>query len=149
MILDKVLPPGSVVLDFAAADKAAAIARLSELLAAEAAVSPAQIEAALLAREALGSTGVGGGVALPHARLHALTGTHAAFLRLTAPVGFDSIDGAPVDLVCGVVAPDEPGAALLTAVAAVSRVLRDAGKTAALRGAGDAEGARDVLLGSG
>lgn len=147
MILEKVLPPGSVVLDFAATDKAAVIARLSELLAVEAAGAPAQIEAALLTREALGSTGVGGGVALPHARLHVLTGTHAVFLRLAAPVAFDSIDGAPVDLVCGVVAPDEPGAALLTAVAAISRVLRDAGKTAALRGAADAEKARAVLLG--
>ncbi|MFN2375904.1 MAG: PTS sugar transporter subunit IIA [Candidatus Binatia bacterium] len=146
MILDKVLPAGSVVLDFAAPDKAAVIAHLSSMLAAAASVPPALIETALLAREALGSTGVGSGVALPHARLHVLSGTHAVFLRLAAPVNFDSIDGRHVDLVCGVVAPDEPNAALLTAVAAVSRVLRDAATTAGFREARDAEEVRRGLV---
>lgn len=146
MNLEQVLPPGSVVLDVDAADKAAAISRVANMLATASGVPAAVIEAAVVAREALGSTGVGGGIALPHARLRSLRGTHAVFLRTASPLGFDAIDGKPVDLVCGVIAPGEPAADLLTAVSAMSRVLRDAGKTAALRAAPDAEAARAILF---
>ena len=148
MNLQEVLPPGSVLLDLGLPDKARAISHVAGLLAAASGVSPEVIEAALFAREALGSTGVGGGVGLPHARLHVLRGTHAVFVRLASPIPFDSIDSKPVDLVCAVVAPDEPNAALLTAVSAVSKVLRDAGKTAALRATRDAAEARGILLAS-
>jgi nitrogen PTS system EIIA component len=149
MNLPEVLPPGSVLLDLSLPDKARAISHVAGLLAAAAGVPAETIEAALVAREALGSTGVGGGVGLPHARLHVLRGTHAVFVRLAAPIPFDSIDNQPVDLLCAVVAPDEPNAALLTAVAAVSRVLRDAAKTAALRSSRDAADVRATLLGGG
>lgn len=148
MNLQEVLPPSSVLLDLGLSDKARAISHVAGLLAASAGLSAETIEDALVGREALGSTGVGGGVGLPHARLHVMRGTHAVFVRLASPIGFDSIDGNPVDLVCAIVAPDEPNAALLTAVAAVSRVLRDAGKTAALRTTQSAAVARDILLAS-
>ena len=147
MNLEEVLPAGCVLLDVPLADKPRAIARAAGLLAAACGVSSDTIEAALIGREALGSTGVGGGVGLPHARLHVLTGTHAVFLRLAEPIGFESIDSNPVDLVCAVIAPDEPNADLLTAVAAISRVLRDAAKTAGLRGTADAAAARSILVG--
>jgi PTS system nitrogen regulatory IIA component len=144
--LQDVLPQGSVMLDLSLADKSRAISLVAKMLATASGTSPEVIEAALVAREALGSTGVGGGVALPHARLHVLRGTHAVFVRLAAPIAFESIDSKPVDLVCAVVAPDEPNAALLSAVSAVSKVLRDAQKTAALRTTQSAAVARDILL---
>jgi PTS system nitrogen regulatory IIA component len=59
-------------------------------------------------RESLGPTGVGHGVALPHARLSALTAVHGAFLRLEKPVDFDSADRHPVDLVFALFAPTIP-----------------------------------------
>lgn len=141
-----VLPPDAVQLDVDASSKALVIAHAADLLAAASSVSGEAIEGALLAREALGSTGVGAGIGLPHARLHALQEAHAVCLRLATPVAFDSIDGKPVDVVCAVIAPDEPNAALLTAVSALSRVLKEAGQVAALRAATSAEAGRDILL---
>lgn len=141
-----VLPPDAVQLDVDATSKALVIAHAADLLAAASGVSGEAIEAALLAREALGSTGVGAGVGLPHARLHNLDAPHALFLRLATPIAFDAIDDKPVDLVCVVVAPDEPNAALLTTVSALSRTLRDAQQVADLRGCPSAEDARQVLL---
>lgn len=146
MNLQEVLPAGAVLLDLSIPDKARAISHAARALATASGTSREVLEAALVAREALGSTGVGGGVGLPHARLHALRGTHAVFVRLASPIPFDAIDSQPVDLLCAVVAPDEPNAALLTAVAAISRVLRDADKTAALRATQSAAVARDLLL---
>jgi PTS system nitrogen regulatory IIA component len=144
-----VLPPDAVVLDVALSSKALALAHAADLLAASSGISGEAIESALLAREALGSTGVGHSVALPHARLHVLSRAHAVFFRLAAPIPFDAIDGQPVDVVCAVVAPDEPNSALLTAVSALSRVLRNAEKMAMLRTCTDAEEARAVLLAGG
>ena len=74
--------------------------------------------------------------------------THGVFVRLSTPIAFDAIDGKPVDLVCGLVAPDEPNAELLSALSAVSRVLRDSGKTTALRKTYNTEEARQILTGA-
>jgi PTS system nitrogen regulatory IIA component len=81
---------------------------------------------ALLAREQLGSTGVGSGVAIPHARLEGLRRIRAVFMRLETPVDFDSVDGQPVDLIFALLAPPEAGADHLLALARVSRLLRGA-----------------------
>ena len=75
-------------------------------------------------REALGSTGLGGGVAAPHARLAGLDRVVGVFVRLDHPVAFDSVDDRPVDLLFGLFAPPESGAEHLRALAAVSRLLR-------------------------
>ena len=77
------------------------------------------------AREALGSTGFGRGVAIPHARIAGVNRPVAAFLRLEAPVAFDAADGLPVDLVFGLLSPEHAGAAHLHALAAISRMMRD------------------------
>jgi Phosphotransferase system mannitol/fructose-specific IIA domain (Ntr-type) len=76
-------------------------------------------------RERLGSTGFGRGVAIPHARLDGLARPVAVFLRLEAPVAFDAADGLPVDLVFGLLSPEQAGAAHLHALAAISRMMRD------------------------
>ncbi|MEL6686971.1 MAG: PTS sugar transporter subunit IIA [Pseudomonadota bacterium] len=75
-------------------------------------------------RERLGSTGVGNGVALPHARIEGMDQVVAAFARLSEPLEFDAIDGRPVDLVCFLMAPADCGGAHLRALARVSRLLR-------------------------
>lgn len=140
------LPPDAVQLDADLPSKTLVIAHAADLLAEASGASGEAIEHALLAREGLGSTGVGSGVGLPHARLHGLDTPHAVCLRLAAPIAFDAIDDKPVDLVCVVIAPDEPNAALLTTVSALSRTLRDAGRVAELRGCTGAEEARGILL---
>jgi PTS system nitrogen regulatory IIA component len=76
-------------------------------------------------REKLGSTGFGRGVAIPHARIAELGRPVAAFLRLKSPVTFDAADDMPVDLVFGLLSPEQAGAAHLHALAAISRMMRD------------------------
>lgn len=144
--MQEVLPAASVLLDVGPADKARAISLAAFHLSHAGQVPADAIETALLARESLGSTGVGGGVGLPHARLHTMRSTHAVFLRLARPIGFDAIDEKPVDLVCAVIAPDEPNAELLAAVSAISRVLRDADKTTQLRRTTSSSQAHELLM---
>lgn len=79
---------------------------------------------ALQEREALGPTGVGQGVALPHARLHGLDQVRGVFLRLERPLDFDAVDRQPVDLVFALLAPIAGGVDHLKALALVSRTMR-------------------------
>ena len=88
---------------------------------------------ALLDRESLGPTGVGQGVALPHARLPGLTKVVGCFIRLEKPIDFSSVDRRPVDLVFSLLAPAESGVDHLKALALVSRTLRHPALCAKLR----------------
>jgi PTS system nitrogen regulatory IIA component len=97
------------------------------------------ILAGLEDREKLGSTGFGRGVAIPHARIAVLGRPVAAFLRLEVPVVFDAADAMPVDLVFGLLSPEQAGTAHLHALAAISRTMRDDHTHAALLQATDAE----------
>jgi PTS system nitrogen regulatory IIA component len=96
-----------------------------------------QIFDALQERESLGPTGVGYGVALPHARLAELTEVHGAFLKLERAIDFDAADRQPVDLVFALFAPADSGVDHLKALALVSRTLRDAALCAKLRANSD------------
>ena len=93
---------------------------------------------ALQAREGLGSTGLGNGFALPHARVEGLKQLFGMFMRLNRPIHFDSIDGKPVDLVFLLLIPATAGSEHLGALAAVSRHLRDQEFMAELRKASSA-----------
>ena len=89
---------------------------------------------AILQRERLGSTALGNGIAVPHARLAGLARVVGLFARLERPVEFDAPDGLPVDLVFLLLAPEGAGADHLTALARVSRLLRDGVMREKLRG---------------
>src|SRR5580658_7021802 len=91
------------------------------------------ILAALLSRETLGSTGLGKGFALPHARMEGLTRFVGLFARLARPIDYDSIDGAPVDLVFLLLMPAGMDNNSVAALAAVSRRFRDGQAVARLR----------------
>ncbi len=84
-------------------------------------------------RESLGPTGVGHGIALPHARLQELDRIVAVFLRLEKPLDYDSVDRQPVDLVFALLAPKDSGVDHLKALALVSRTMRDPAVCAKLR----------------
>ena len=91
----------------------------------------------LVQREKLGSTGVGGGVAIPHARLPGIDHIVGMFAHLAHPVDFESLDEQPVDLVFLMLAPEAAGADHLKALARIARVLRDPVVVARLRGSPD------------
>ena len=94
------------------------------------------------AREKLGSTGFGRGVATPHGRLAGLPGVCGVFARLANPIDFAAVDDLPVDIVFMLLSPPDAGAEHLKALACVSRMLRDANFVDKLRGAGS----RDALV---
>ncbi|KQI70029.1 PTS system, nitrogen regulatory IIA component [Loktanella sp. DSM 29012] len=96
-------------------------------------VPASDVTEALIEREGLGPTGVGHGIALPHARLNQVEAVRGVFLRLEKPLNFDSIDRQPVDLVFALLAPSEAGVDHLKALALVSRTLRNPDVCAKLR----------------
>ena len=99
----------------------------------------------VMAREALGSTGVGDGVAIPHARIAGLTHFFALFARLEKPINFDAVDERPVDLVVLLLIPAQAEKEHLTALACVSRRLRDPEIARQLRATSEPAALYDVL----
>lgn len=100
---------------------------------------------ALNDREALGSTGLGNGIAIPHGRLSGLSGVTAVFARLMHPVDFDAMDDQPVDLVMMLLAPPGAGADHLKALARCARMLRTEAAVQQLRSSEDPQVLHDVL----
>ncbi|MEM9809855.1 MAG: PTS sugar transporter subunit IIA [Pseudomonadota bacterium] len=127
-------------LDVRVTCKRSILEMLSQLSAQRFGLSAPDILQKLLDREQLGSTGVGGGIALPHAR-GSVTGVHGIFLRLCEPVSFDAIDGGKVDLVFLLLAPDLDNANHLKALSRVARTLKTPGVLHILRGATTPEAA--------
>lgn len=101
------------------------------------ALDPNVVLDGLQARELLGPTGVGRGIAIPHARLAGLGGVVGVFVKLDKPVDFESVDRKPVDLVFALLAPEELGVEHLKALARVSRTLRDEAVCTKLRSTND------------
>ena len=128
-----------------AESKQAILDQLAERFAGVYGLDPAEVHERIEEREKLGSTGFGRGVAIPHARIGNLSRPVAAFLRLEAPVAFESADGMPVDLVFGLLSPEQAGAAHLHALAAISRMMRDDAMHAALNQAPSAEALFGIL----
>jgi PTS system nitrogen regulatory IIA component len=122
-----------------------AIHVLCEALSETTGIGPRVIEDAVMERERLGSTGVGEGVAIPHARLPGLEKPVGGFMRLLHGVEFESIDERPCDLIFMLLAPDGSGADHLRALAQVSRVFRQGPVRDALRKARTEEDVRAVI----
>ncbi len=118
-------------------------------LAARAAELTGQNERAildiLLQREKLGSTAVGNGVAIPHGKLPRLGRLFGLFARLERAIDFEALDGAPVDLIFLLLAPEAAGADHLKALARVARLLRDPEIARKLRDSRDADALYAVL----
>jgi nitrogen PTS system EIIA component len=101
---------------------------------------------ALMEREALASTGVGYGVAVPHARVAGLTRLRGVFVRLEQPIEFGAVDDRPVDLIFALFAPPEASGEHLRALARVSRILRQADLREQLRKARGADAIHALLV---
>lgn len=127
--LDLWLDPEAVIEHAGAGSKRAALGAVAEAAARRFGLPSSAVLDRLAAREAQGSTGVGHGVALPHAVLPGLDRMRAVFVRLKTPAPFQAIDDEPVDLIFALFAPAErdasgPGVEHLRALAKVSRLLR-------------------------
>lgn len=109
-----------------AADRRQALQLAGEALARTVPLRATDLAGSLAVREAQGSTGLGHGVAVPHAQVAGLQRARAAFLRLDQPVPWGAVDDQPVDLVVALVSPEGAAAEHLKALARISRTLRDA-----------------------
>jgi PTS system nitrogen regulatory IIA component len=145
MTIGDLLDPGAVALRAGAPAKRQALSLIADVAARVMGVDADVVLEGLVEREAAGSTGVGEGVAIPHARLDGLDRVRAVVVRLDAPVAFDSLDDKPVDLLVALFAPREANAQHLRALARVARMMRQAKTRAALRQARSAD-AIHVLL---
>lgn len=133
-----VLLEDGLVLDIQSSDSRKEIlCSMANALGPKVAVDGRDIFDAVMERENLGSTGVGEGVAIPHARIEGLEKPIGAFVRLTEGVDFDAIDGKLCDLIFMLIAPNGSGADHLRALAQVSRTFRHAELREALRMAED------------
>ncbi|MBA8885064.1 PTS sugar transporter subunit IIA [Dokdonella fugitiva] len=137
------LPAERVRTDLAAADKGELIEQLARLLSDG--VDPAVAREALAARERLGSTGLGHGVAIPHGRSAKIDEARAAFVRLATPVDFSADDGRAVDLVAALLVPAHFTDQHLKLLAELAELFSDEAITAELRAAPDAATLREVL----
>jgi PTS system nitrogen regulatory IIA component len=99
----------------------------------------------LLQREKLGSTGVGGGIAIPHGKLPGLDRIFGLFARLPKPIDFEALDDQPVDLVFLLLAPEGAGADHLKALARIARLFREPGVAGKLRASSDKAALYSVL----
>ena len=125
MDIKEFLSPNDVLIDVRASDKTRLLQELARRAATSLGLAPEPISAEILKREELGSTGTGGGVAIPHARIQGLTRSFGILARLSKPIGFEAIDGRPVDLVFLLLLPANPPDEQLKALESVARKLRD------------------------
>jgi nitrogen PTS system EIIA component len=150
MRLSDIVTPAAIAVQVRLEDKAHALKFAASLLGARSGLDPDRVCQALAAREALGSTGIGKGVAVPHVCFPDLDRPYALLCTLANPIGFDAIDGKPVDLIFTVITPTGSkgcnGGEALPYLAALSRILRDAGTAQALRHAKNTASVYDIIV---
>lgn len=146
MDIGELLADGGVVLRSGASSKRQALHVVADAAAEALGMPEEKVLEALLEREALGSTGLGAGVAVPHARLEGVDRVMAVFVRLDTPVAYGSVDDRPVDLLFALFAPPKAGADHLRALAAVSRALRSSEMREQLRQARTADAIRALFV---
>ena len=140
MKITDILVREASILDLKSTSKDDLLAEMANALAgAEPALEAGALLDVLKEREALQSTGIGEGVAIPHGKVEGLDRLVAAFARSTGGVDFDSIDGQPTQLLFLLVVPEQSGGQHLKALARISRFFRDASFREKLLGAGDLE----------
>ena len=148
--LDQILAPERVRSNVPAGSRKRTLQVLGEIFAdADPGLSALSVFDRLIARERLGSTGLGEGCALPHARVPGLGRTLAAFLRLRRGVDFDSPDHEPVDLVFGLLVPEESTDEHLEILAAIAGVFSDERVRSSIRSVDEPARMREVLVGNG
>jgi len=145
--IDEFLSPERLLLDFPGDSKQQLFHDLANLASTVTNVDAATILNAIEQRERLGTTGIGEGIAIPHARVPGLPKLIGYFARLGTPVDYDALDDAPVDLVFLLLAPEAEGTVQLKALARIARILRDSEVGARLRTEREPQGVWGLLHG--
>jgi nitrogen PTS system EIIA component len=146
MDIKEFLAPSDTLVDVRAADKTRLLQELALRAPAALELPAERICKEILKREELGSTGTGGGVALPHARIQGLKRSFSILARLNnKAIDFEAIDGRPVDLVFLLLLPANPVGEQVKALAAVARRLRDPACLRHLRSASGAASLYDAM----
>lgn len=148
MDLSTILKPEAVKIVSAVSSKKRLFHNLGEIATNCYGLATDTLIDALLSREALGPTGVGNGVALPHARLDDINDVMGVFVRLEKPIDFGAVDRQPVDLIFSLFAPQDSGVSHLKALALVSRTLREPSICAKLRANADSNTLHTILTSS-
>jgi PTS system nitrogen regulatory IIA component len=146
MKIGDLLDRGAIAPRVSAANKRQTLSVAAEIAGRHFGMKVSDVLDALLEREALGSTGVGHGVAVPHARLKGLERLGGVFVRLEQPVEFEAVDDRPVDLIFALFAPPAANGEHLRALARVSRLLRRSDIREQLRQAHGADAIRALLV---
>ncbi len=148
MILSSILQPSAVKVVSNASSKKRLFQDLGDAAESCCGIPSRSAVEALLERETLGPTGVGNGIALPHARMDGLDSVIGVFLKLDKPLDYESVDRKPVDLVFALFAPQDSGVEHLKALALVSRTMRDPDICAKLRANDDSATLHAILVAS-
>lgn len=149
MLISDLLSPERIRCDVQSSSKKQLLELISDELARHSeAFTKREMFESLCARERLGSTGLGNGVAIPHGRIKGSTHVEASFIRLKKPLAFDAIDGQPVDLLFCIAVPEDCGEDHLKLLAQVAEMFSDAAFLEELREAEDAGALLQLLSGS-
>ena len=149
MSIAQILAPARIHLDVEASSKKRVLERLSEFLSdGDPEPSSGQVFDALLVRERLGSTGLGFGFAIPHARHELARDARCACMRLAKPIDFDAMDQEPVDFVVGLLVPDGSADEHVQTLAELAGLLNEPEVRERLRDAATPEHVMDVFTSS-
>ncbi len=135
MKISEIMSVNSVMLSLKAGSKRQLLQELARKASELTGINERTVFDTILERENLGSTGFGGGTALPHGRLSELNKVCGIFARLSTAIDFDAVDNKPVDTVFLLLSPESSGADHLTALAQISRILKDENTCTKLRAA--------------
>ncbi|MBP1885795.1 PTS sugar transporter subunit IIA [Sinorhizobium mexicanum] len=147
MKISEIISPESVRLDLTSPSKTSLLQTISEIAATALGIAASEIFLALTNREKLGSTGIGQGIAIPHAPVPAVGSPFFLIVRLKQPIDFEAVDDAPVDIVCLLLTP-VPGSQL-NVLAHLARKLRSPEIVEAVRSASTPEGVYSLLADDG
>lgn len=145
---DDILTPDSLATGVSLSGKKQLFQKLADLAANNYGLPADVVFDRLTERERLGSTGFGGGVGIPHAKIPELDRVCGLVILLETPIAFDAVDNAPVDVVFALLSPLDSGAEHLKTLARVSRYLRNETQIARLRGVGSREALFALLSGN-
>nr|WP_297459270.1 PTS IIA-like nitrogen regulatory protein PtsN [uncultured Halomonas sp.] len=146
MTLQTILPPERTLIAVPGGSKKRVLEFFSTFIAQNTpSLDSQEVFSRLIGRERLGSTGIGNGVAIPHARSPHCKTPIAGFLRLQEPIDFDAVDGEPVDLLFVLLVPEEADETHLSLLAEVASIMNDAGTRAQLRKSESQQELHDIL----
>jgi PTS system nitrogen regulatory IIA component len=146
-LLANLLPAENILLDLEASSKKRVFEQAGLLFENNQGIARATVFDSLFAREKLGSTGLGQGVAIPHGRIKGLKEARGAFLRLSAPVAFDSPDGKPVSQLFVLLVPEQANELHLQILSELAQRFSDRAFRDALAAAPDVENTRQLFIG--